>query len=88
MATESRPVAKYEVHRVKTSKAKILGQSRALNETFQEAPTGEDLQARQNAIGGTRRTVAVPSAKSKKESADGAVSDEPTSDEPEADLAD
>ena len=88
MATESHPAVKYEVHSVKMSKAKNLVQSRALDETFQEAPTGEALQAKQNAIGSKRRTVAVPPAKSKKESADEAVSDEPTSDEPQADLVD
>ncbi len=88
MATESRSAVKYKVQSVKMSKAKNLAQSRALDETFQEAPTGEALQARQDAIGNKRRTVAVPPAKSKKESADEAHSDEPTSDEPQADFVD
>jgi hypothetical protein len=80
MATVER-TATYEVRRVKAGKPKSLQQTRALATAFEAPPSAEEMRARQEAIGETRRTVRVPDV-----SARAAAREETVSAEPEADI--
>lgn len=86
MARNPTPSGKYQANSVALPVAKNLKATMAAATVQPQAPTEADLRARQAAIGGTRRTVAVPEVASTATRASAAAA-ERVSDEPESDVS-